>query len=50
MTQTQAVYYRVRHGREPVDEFIEALPAKQAAAHDAYGARHRDVTVTATSR
>jgi phage-related protein len=36
MTQTQAVYYRERTGREPVDEFIEALPAKQAAKIDFY--------------
>lgn len=36
MAETQAVYYRERRGREPVDEFIEALPAKQAAKIDFY--------------
>lgn len=27
--RTQATYYRDKHGVEPVDQFIEALPAKQ---------------------
>ena len=36
MAETQAVYYRDRSGREPVDEFIEALPAKKAAKIDFY--------------
>ena len=36
MAETQAVYYRERAGREPVDEFIEALPAKKAAKIDFY--------------
>ena len=36
MADTQAVYYRDRDGREPVDEFIEALPPKQAAKIDFY--------------
>lgn len=36
MAHTQAVYYRDRSGREPVDEFIEALPVKQAAKVDFY--------------
>lgn len=34
MAQTQAVYYRDKHGAEPVNEFIEALPAKRAAKID----------------
>ena len=36
MAQTQAVYYRDKRGAEPVDEFIEALPAKRAAKIDDY--------------
>jgi phage-related protein len=36
MAQTHAVYYRDRTGREPVDEFIEARPAKQVAKIDFY--------------
>ena len=36
MAETQAVYYRDRGGSEPVNEFIEALPAKQAAKIDFY--------------
>lgn len=40
MAQTQAVYYRTRTGREPVDEFIEALPAKKAAKIDFYIAEY----------
>lgn len=36
MAETQAVYYREASGREPVDEFIDALPAKQAAKIDFY--------------
>ena len=31
MAGTQAVYYRDARGAEPVDEFIQALPAKHAA-------------------
>jgi hypothetical protein len=34
MAGTQAIYYRDRRGAEPVDEFIEALPAKQAVKID----------------
>lgn len=34
MARTQAVYYRDKSGTEPVDEFIEALPAKRAAKID----------------
>jgi phage-related protein len=30
----QAVYYRDRHGREPVREFIDALPSRHRAAVD----------------
>jgi phage-related protein len=36
MARTQAVYYRDKHGAEPVDEFIEALPPKRAAKIDDY--------------
>ena len=36
MAETQAVYYRERGGSEPVNEFIEALPARQAAKIDFY--------------
>lgn len=36
MAETQAVYYRDRTGCEPVNEFIEALPAKKAAKIDFY--------------
>jgi hypothetical protein len=32
----QAIYYRDRRGVEPVDRFIEALPAKRAAKIDDY--------------
>lgn len=31
MAGTQAIYYRDRHGVEPVGQFIEALPAKRIA-------------------
>jgi len=36
MARTQAVYYRDSRGSEPVDEFVEALPAKRAAKIDDY--------------
>jgi phage-related protein len=36
VAQTQAVYYRDKRGAEPVDRFIEALPAKRAAKVDDY--------------
>lgn len=36
VAQTQAVYYRDKRGAEPVDRFIEALPAKRAAKIDDY--------------
>lgn len=32
--RTQAIYYRDERGAEPVDEFIEGLPAKHAAKID----------------
>jgi len=34
MAGTQAIYYRDARGVEPVDDFIEALPAKRAAKID----------------
>lgn len=34
MARTQAVYYRDRRGRQPVDEFIETLPPKVQATLD----------------
>lgn len=40
MARTQAVYYRDKRGTEPVDEFIEALPAKRAAKIDYYVEEH----------
>lgn len=36
MARTQAVYYRDPRGAEPVNDFIEALPDKQAAKLDHY--------------
>lgn len=36
MAVTQAIYYRDKRGAEPVDQFIEALPAKRAAKIDDY--------------
>jgi phage-related protein len=36
MGETQAVNYRDKRGAEPVDEFIEGLPAKRAAKIDDY--------------
>lgn len=36
MPRTHAIYYRDEDGVEPVDEFIEALPAKCAAKIDGY--------------
>jgi len=32
MAGTQPIYYRDKRGNEPVDEFIEALPAKRRMA------------------
>jgi phage-related protein len=40
MAGTQAVFYRDRRGAEPVDRFIEALPAKRAAKIDDYIEQH----------
>jgi phage-related protein len=34
VARTQAVYYRDSQGTEPVDDFIQALPAKRAAKVD----------------
>lgn len=36
MATTQAIFYRDANGVEPVDGFIEALPAKRAAKIDEY--------------
>jgi phage-related protein len=36
MAVIQAVYYRQTDGTEPVDDFIESLPAKRAAKLDAF--------------
>lgn len=40
MAQTQAVYYRDKRGAEPVDQFIDSLPAKRAAKIDDYVEEH----------
>jgi hypothetical protein len=40
VARTQAVYYRDARGNEPVDEFIEALPAKRAAKIDDHVEEH----------
>jgi phage-related protein len=40
MGASQAVYYRDRRGAEPVNRFIEALPAKRAAKIDDYVEEH----------
>ncbi len=40
MAQTQAIYYRDKRGVEPVDRFIDALPAKRAAKIDDYIEEH----------
>jgi len=34
VARTQAVYFRDERGAEPVNQFIEALPAKPAAKID----------------
>jgi phage-related protein len=34
MPGTQAIYYRDRHGRQPVEEFIDGLPPRHQAAVD----------------
>jgi phage-related protein len=38
--RTQAVYYRDAQGNEPVDQFIDALPAKRAAKLDQFVEQH----------
>lgn len=40
MAGTRAIYYRDKRGAEPVDEFIEALPAKRAAKVDDHVEEH----------
>jgi len=40
MAGTQAIYYRDKRGSEPVDKFIEGLPAKRAAKIDDYIEEH----------
>jgi phage-related protein len=40
MARTRAVYFRDRRGAEPVDRFIESLPAKRAAKIDGYVEEH----------
>jgi phage-related protein len=47
MAGTQAVYYRDGRGAEPVDQFIDALPAKQAAKIDDYIEEHLNGQVLA---
>jgi phage-related protein len=36
VAQTKAIYYRDKRGIEPVDRFIDGLPAKRAAKIDDY--------------
>ncbi|HET9676663.1 MAG TPA: type II toxin-antitoxin system RelE/ParE family toxin [Solirubrobacterales bacterium] len=40
MARTQAIYYRDKRGLEPVNQFIEALPAKRVAKIDAFVKEH----------
>jgi phage-related protein len=40
MAGTQAIFYRDKHGIEPVDEFIDALPDKRAAKIDDFIEEH----------
>jgi len=40
MAGTQAIFYRDKRGVEPVDEFIDALPNKQAAKIDDFIEEH----------
>jgi hypothetical protein len=40
VARTQAVYYRDGRGAEPVDIFIDGLPAKRAAKIDDYVEEH----------
>ena len=40
MAQTTAIYYRDKRGVEPVNQFIDGLPAKRAAKIDDYVEEH----------
>jgi phage-related protein len=40
VAQTKAIYYRDKRGIEPVDRFIDGLPAKKAAKIDDYIEEH----------
>ena len=40
MAETQAIFYRDKRGVEPVDRFIDSLPAKRAAKIDGYVEEH----------
>lgn len=40
MAGTQAIFYRDKHGAEPVNQFIESLPAKRAAKIDDFIEEH----------
>jgi phage-related protein len=40
MAGTQAIFYRDKRGSEPANQFIDALPAKQAAKIDDYIEEH----------
>jgi hypothetical protein len=40
MAGTQAIFYRDKHGLEPVARFVEALPAKRIAKVYAYVEEH----------
>lgn len=40
MAGTQAIFYRDKHGVEPVAQFIDALPARQAAKIDDFLEEH----------
>jgi phage-related protein len=42
VARTQAIFYREESGREPVDEFIEGLPAKRAAKVDGFIDEYRN--------
>jgi hypothetical protein len=45
MSGTQAIYYRDRHGRQPVEEFIDGLPPRHQAAVDLAIDRSRNLFV-----
>ena len=40
VTQTTAIYYRDKRGAEPVNQFLDGLPAKRAAKIDDYVEEH----------